>query len=143
MHMNQAVDRGAPGREAPACEPRAKEEAWRLKHMRWPPLRKGSRVRGEARKKLNALHRQQARHRSRLGVEGSLPALLDIYKSPDLGCESSSTTWCHRALRSRLEPMQKVARMLRAIMRNCCSTGSEPKVSFQAARSRGSTTKPV
>jgi transposase len=35
------------------------------------------------------------------------------YKSP-IRAEAFLDYWCHRALRSRLEPMQKVARMLRA-----------------------------
>src|SRR5664280_991718 len=54
QHMNQAVDevRRAEGSRLKAS---SKEDAKRLKNMRWPLLRKGSRVRGKARKKLNAL----------------------------------------------------------------------------------------
>jgi transposase len=40
-HLNQAVDR--------VRRAESKESAQRLKHLRWPPLRRGSRVRGRAR----------------------------------------------------------------------------------------------
>src|SRR5437016_9837185 len=53
-HLNQAVDQV---RRAESTRLRAKSSkaAQRLKHMRWPLLRRGSRVRGRARQKLNAL----------------------------------------------------------------------------------------
>ena len=52
--MNQAVDqvRRAEGTRLKA---KSKDEAKQLKNMRWSLLRRGSRVRGKARKKLNAL----------------------------------------------------------------------------------------
>jgi len=43
--------------------------------------------------------------------------------------------WCVRAMRSRLEPIKKVARMLRA-HEELCSTGSVPKQTFPALPSR-------
>src|SRR5208283_5237984 len=54
MHMNQAVDQV---RRAESTRLRAESspKAQRLKHLRWPLLRRGSRVRGRARQKLNAL----------------------------------------------------------------------------------------
>jgi transposase len=111
MHMNQAVDQA---RRAESTRLRAKsqEEAWRLKHMRWPPLRKGSRVRGEARKKLNALLASKLDTARAWELK---EAFLHFwkYKSP-IWAGVFLDYWCHRALRSRLEPMQKVARMLRA-----------------------------
>jgi transposase len=53
-HLNQAVDQV---RRAESTRLRAtsKPAAQRLKHMRWSLLRRGSRVRGRARQKLNAL----------------------------------------------------------------------------------------
>jgi len=54
QHLNKAVDEV---RRAESSRLRAHSqlEAQKLKHMRWPLLRKGSRVRGEARRRLNAL----------------------------------------------------------------------------------------
>ncbi len=110
MHMNQAVDevRRAEGTRLKA---KSKEEAKRLKNMRWPLLRKGSRVRGEARKKLNAL---LASKLSTARAWELKEAFLHFwkYKSP-IWAGAFLDCWCHRAMRSRLEPMQKVARMLR------------------------------
>ena len=54
-HLNQAVDQV---RRAESSRLRAAGKVMaqqRLKHMRWPLLRRGSRVRGRARQKLNAL----------------------------------------------------------------------------------------
>jgi transposase len=53
-HLNQAVDqvRRAESSRLRAASP---SKAERLKHMRWPLLRRGSRVRGRARQKLDAL----------------------------------------------------------------------------------------
>ena len=54
MHLNQAVDQV---RRAESSRLRAEDKATaqRLKDMRWPLLRRGSRVRGRARQKLQAL----------------------------------------------------------------------------------------
>ena len=110
MHMNQAVDevRRAEGTRLKA---KSKEEAQRLKNMRWPLLRKGSRVRGEARKKLNALLASKLDTARAWELK---EAFLHFwtYKST-LWAAGFLDAWCDRALRSRLEPMQKVARMLR------------------------------
>src|ERR1019366_959101 len=53
-HLNQAVDQV---RRAESTRLRAESppKAQHLKHLRWPLLRRGSRVRGRARQKLNAL----------------------------------------------------------------------------------------
>jgi transposase len=53
-HLNQAVDQVRRG-ESTRLHSNDKEAAKRLKHMRWPLLRRGSKVRGHARRKLNAL----------------------------------------------------------------------------------------
>jgi transposase len=52
LHLNQAVDQV---RRAESGRLRGQPLAKRLKHMRWQWLRRGSRVRGKARGKLNAL----------------------------------------------------------------------------------------
>ena len=110
QHMNQAVDqvRWAEGTRLKA---KNKDEAKRLKNMRWPLLRKGSRVRGKARTKLNALLASKLDTARAWELK---EAFLHFwkYKSP-LWAAGFLDAWCDRALRSRLEPMQKVARMLR------------------------------
>ena len=53
-HLNQAVDQVRRA-ENSRYAGKSKKAAQRLKHMRWPLLRRGSRVRGRARQKLNAL----------------------------------------------------------------------------------------
>lgn len=108
MHMNQAVDQV---RRAESGRLHGKPLAKRLKKMRWHLLRRGSRVRGHARLKLNAL----------LATKLATARAWDLkecfhyfwhYKSP-IWAGAFLDYWCERAMRSRLEPMKKVARMLR------------------------------
>jgi len=109
-HLNQAVDQV---RRAESSRLRESNEAraQRLKHMRWPLLRRGTRVRGRARQKLNALLASKL-------ATGRAWELKEIfshlwkYKSVILA-GAFLEYWCFRAIRSRLEPMKKVARMLR------------------------------
>ena len=54
QHMNQAVDEVRRA-EMSRLRAHSREAAQKLKKMRWPLLRKGSRVRGKARQRLNAL----------------------------------------------------------------------------------------
>ena len=110
QHMNQAVDevRRAEGNRLKAS---SKEEARQLKNMRWPLLRKGSRVRGKARKKLNALIASKLDTARAWELKEAFGHFWK-YKSP-LWAAGFLDAWCDRALRSRLQPMQKVARMLR------------------------------
>jgi transposase len=54
MHMNQAVDEVRRS-ESSRLRAHSQQQAQQLKHMRWPLLRKGSRVRGKARRRLDAL----------------------------------------------------------------------------------------
>ena len=89
---------------------KSKESARRLKHMRWTLLR--SRVRGKARQKLNALIASKlATARAWELKEGF--AHFWKYKSV-IWAGAFLDCWCFRAMRSRLEPMKRVARMLRA-----------------------------
>ena len=75
MHLNQAVDQV---RRAESGRLRGRPLAERLKHMRWQLLRRGSRVRGHARRKLDASAGQQTGDRSGLDSQGILPILLAL-----------------------------------------------------------------
>jgi transposase len=110
MHLNQAVDQV---RRAESGRLRASgsAQATRLNDMRWKLLRRGNRVRGKARLQLNALAA------SKLATARAW--ILKETFQPFWRCRSVTwagyflKVWTERALRSRLEPMQKVARMLR------------------------------
>jgi len=108
-HLNQAVDQV---RRAESGRLRGRPLAERLKKMRWKLLRKGSRVRGRAKHKLcGLLHAKLATGRAWMLKE----TFQDFWHYRSLTWASAFLdVWCTRALRSRLEPMQKVARMLRS-----------------------------
>jgi transposase len=72
----------------------------------------GSRVHGQARKKLNALLASKLATARAWELKETFLHFWK-YKSP-FWAEAFLDYWCQRAMRSRLEPMQKVARMLRA-----------------------------
>src|SRR5206468_1652007 len=90
----------------------ASAQAAHLKNMRWQLLRRGSRVRGKARQQLNALAASKL-------VTARAWILKEIFQH---FWSYRSLTWARyfldywtwRALRSRIEPMMRVARMLRA-----------------------------
>ena len=111
MHLNQAVDQVRRA-EGTRLRTTSKRKAGKLKHMRWSLLRRGSRVRGRARQKLNALLVSKL-------ATGRAWELKEVfahfwkYKSVTWA-GAFLDYWCERAMRSRLEPMKKVARMLRA-----------------------------
>jgi transposase len=111
MHLNQAVDkvrRAESGRLRTA----ASAQAARLKDMRWKLLRRGSRVRGTARRQLKALVASKlATARAWILKESFQPFWR--YRSLTWAGYFLKV-WTQRALRSRLEPMKKVARMLRS-----------------------------
>ena len=110
-HLNQAVDqvrRAECGRLRAHSQPSAQ----RLKHMRWSLLRRGSQVRGRARQKLNALLASKLA----TGRAWKLKQIFSFfwkYKSVSWAA-AFLDGWCFRAMRSRLDPMKKIARMLRA-----------------------------
>jgi transposase len=108
MHMNQAVDQV---RRAETGRLRGQPRAQRLKKMRWQLLRRGSRVRGQAKIKLHQIVRSKlATGRAWILKE----AFQHFWTYRSTRCAAAFLQcWCRRALRSRLEPMQKVARMLR------------------------------
>jgi transposase len=111
MHLNQAVDqtrRAESGRLRAA----ASAQAAHLKEMRWKLLRRGSRVRGRARRQLNALVASKlATARAWILKE----TFQHFWKYKSLTwARYFLEDWTWRALRSRIEPMKKVARMLRS-----------------------------
>src|SRR5260370_7061464 len=80
--------------------------------MRWPFLRRGSRVRGRARQKLNILLASKLATARAWDLKETFSYFWK-YKSV-IWAGGFLDYWCFRAMRSRLEPMKKVARMLRA-----------------------------
>lgn len=108
MHLNQAVDQV---RRAESARLRGQPLAARLKKMRWKLLRRGSRVRGAARSKLHGLLACKLATGRAWDLKETFQQFWR-YKS----CHWAGgflDYWTERALRSRLEPMKKVARMLR------------------------------
>lgn len=110
LHMNQAVDQVRRA-ESSRLRAQSQQQAQRLKHMRWSLLRRGSRVRGKARKKLDALLASKLAT-ARAWELKEIFAHFWKYKSVTWAREFLDC-WCYRAMRSRLEPMKKVACMLR------------------------------
>ena len=109
MHLNAAVDQV---RRSESGRMRNRGDADRLKRMRWHLLRRGSRVRGQARERLHGLLRaNRATGRAWMLKE----TFRDFWHYRSLHwARAFLSVWSERALRSRLEPMKKVARMLRA-----------------------------
>ena len=109
MHLNQALDQV---RRAESARLLGAASARHLKKMRWKLLRRGSRVRGKARHQLNDLAASKlATARAWILKETFQPFWR--YRSTTWAGYFLSV-WTERALRSRLEPMKKVARMLRS-----------------------------
>jgi transposase len=108
MHLNQAVDQV---RRAETGRLRGRPMAEKLKHLRWKLLRRGSRVRGRAKQRLWGLLRTKlATGRAWMLKE----AFQDFWRYRSLDWAGAFLdVWCCRAMRSRMEPMKKVARMLR------------------------------
>ena len=108
MHLNQAVDQV---RRAESGRLRGRPLAGRLKHMRWQLLRRGTRVRGHARRKLDALVASKLATARAWTLKESFQYLWH-YKSY-IWAGAFLDYWCSLAMRSRIEPMKRVARMLR------------------------------
>ena len=107
-HLNQAVDQV---RRAETGRLQGQPRAQRLKKMRWQLLRRGSRVRGQAKIKLHQIVRSKlATGRAWILKE----AFHHFWTYCSTRCAAAFLqSWTSRALRSRLAPMQKAARMLR------------------------------
>src|ERR1019366_1953484 len=110
-HLNQAVDQVRRA-ESARLRAQSQQQAQRLKHIRWSLLRRGSRVRGRARQKLNALLLSKLATARAWELKETFSHFWR-YKSV-IWDVAFLDYWCYRAMRSRLEPMKKVARMLRA-----------------------------
>jgi len=108
QHLNKAVDQV---RRAESTRLRGKPIAAKLKKMRWKLLRRGNRVRGQVRLKLEGLLRSKLA----TGRAWDLKECFQYFwrlKSPHWA-GTFLDHWTSRAMRSRLEPMKKVARTLR------------------------------
>ena len=110
-HLNQAVDQVRRA-ESSRLRSQSQKAAQQLKHLRWPLLRRGSRVRGRARQKLNILLASKLATARAWEMKEAFAHFWQ-YKSENWAGAFLSC-WCTRAMRSRLEPMKKMARMLRA-----------------------------
>jgi transposase len=108
-HLNQALDQV---RRAETGRLRGHLAAEKLKNMRWKLLRRGSRVRGRAKQRLSGLLASKlATGRAWMLKE----TFQDFWRYRSLHwAQAFLEVWCSRAMRSRIEPMKKVARMLRA-----------------------------
>jgi len=80
--------------------------------MRWKLLRRGSRVRGKARQQLHALAVSKLATARAWILKETFQHFWSYRSQTWAG--GFLKAWTERALRSRLEPMQKVARMLRS-----------------------------
>lgn len=107
-HLNKAVDEV---RRAESTRLRGKPLAAKLKKMRWKLLRRGSRVRGQARIRLQGLLASKLATGRAWQLKESFDHFWDYTTSWWGGAYLDA--WIKRAMRSRLEPMKKVARMLR------------------------------
>ena len=108
QHLNQAVDEV---RRAESARLRGKPLAAKLKKMRWKLLRKGSRVRGQARIKLYGLLQSKMATGRAWDLKecfGHFWHYRSVHRAGGFLAD-----WTERAMRSRLEPMKRVARMLR------------------------------
>ena len=110
-HLNLALDQ-VRRTESGRLRAEGRDPAARLKDMRWKLLRRGSRVRGRARRQLGRLLRAKL-ETARAWALKDLFEHFWTYKSVRHAGDFLEY-WTWRALRSRLEPMKKVARMLRS-----------------------------
>ena len=108
QHLNQALDQV---RRAESTRLKGRPLAKRLKKMRWHLLKRGARVRGRARSRLNTLLASKLATARAWNLKDCFEYFWH-YKSP-IWAGAFLDYWCARAMRSRLEPMKKVARMLR------------------------------
>lgn len=109
MNLNKAVDQV---RREESGRLRGRPLAKRLKKMRWKLLRRGSRVRGRARAKLEGLLASRLATARAWNLK---EAFQQFWRYRSVWYAGGFLDyWCERAMRSRIEPMKKIARMLRA-----------------------------
>jgi transposase len=109
MNLNKAVNQV---RREESGRLRGRPLAKRLKKMRWKLLRRGSRVRGRARAKLESLlacRLATARAWNRQETFQHFWTYRSMHWAGGF-----LDNWCKRAMRSRIEPMKKITRMLRS-----------------------------
>ena len=111
MHLNKAVDQVRRGEASRLRAAADKAKADRLKRMRWSLLRRGRTVRGRAREKLRALLRSKLDTGRAWELKETFSHFW-TYKSVSWA-RAFLEYWCERADDSGIEPMQKVAKMLR------------------------------
>ena len=108
QHLNQAVDQLR--RNESATVGRKTMAGQRLKHMRWSLLKRGTRVLGKAREKLQALIRTHSQTARGYVLKETFMHFW-TYRHPTWA-RAFLVQWIRRAKRSRLAPIIKVARML-------------------------------
>ena len=108
QHLNQAVDEV---RRAESTRLRGKPIAAKLKKMRWKLLRRGNRVSRQVRIKLVGLLQSKLATGRAWDLKECFEYFWRIKSVHWAG--SFLDYWTRRAMRTRLEPMKKVARMLR------------------------------
>ena len=108
-HLNKAVDKV---RRGECARLRGRPQAAKLKNMRWNLLRRGTRVRGKARVKLDALVNSKLATARAWTLKESFGQFWNYKCIHWAG--GFLDVWTTMAMRSRLEPMKKIARMLRS-----------------------------
>ncbi len=109
--LNQALDQVRRA-ESGRLRATASAQAAHLKDMRWKLLRRHSRVRGRARVQLGRLLRSKLETARAWALKDLFEHFWTYQSVRHAGDFLEYWTW--RALRSRIEPMKKVARMLRS-----------------------------
>jgi transposase len=107
-HLNKAVDEV---RRAESARLRGKPIAAKLKKMRWKLLRRGNRVSRQVRVKLTGLLESKLATGRAWDLKECFQYFWKIKSVHWAG--TFLDHWTGRAMRSRLEPMKRVARMLR------------------------------
>jgi transposase len=107
-HLNEAVDSVRRGEQARLRDKVARKQA---KGGRFLLLKRGTRVRGKAREKLRAVLASLGQTSRAWELKESFRRFW-AYRSP-VWAAAYLKAWTTRAMRSRIEPMKKVARMLR------------------------------
>ena len=109
-HLSGAVDEVRRG-EVSRLNAAGKGGAEKLKKMRWNLLKKRSRVRGKARQRLEAILSSKLATARACMLKESFEHFWTYRSVAHAG--RFLDAWCRRAMRSRLKPIKKVARMLR------------------------------
>ena len=108
-HLNTALDTVRRGEQSRLRDKEARQAA---KGGRFLLLKRGTRVRGKAREKLRAVLASLGQTSRAWELKESFRRFWR-YRSP-VWAKAYLKAWTTRAMRSQLEPMKKVARMLRA-----------------------------